>query len=132
MRLEHAWATRGRRSGGGTEPQPGSVGQPGDPLGPKPRRQRLQQVGHPPGRNDGDTLGPHQAPGDAGAVDSDDRADLDVGDAEDLFSEGCPGSWKPSKVSRRARRTSRQRMQISTVNSPSTLAKGPLVVPQNE
>lgn len=48
------------------------------------------------------------------------------------FSEGCPGSWKPGRVSRRARRTSRQGMQISTVNSPSTLAKGPLVVPQNE
>jgi hypothetical protein len=85
MRLGHAWATRGRRSGG-TELQPGSVGQAGDPLGPKPRRQRLQQVGHPPGRNDGDTLGPHQAPGDAGAVDSDDRGDLEVGDAEDLVS----------------------------------------------
>src|SRR4029450_3282509 len=35
------------RSGGGAEPQPGSVGQPDDSLGPKDRRQGLQQIGHP-------------------------------------------------------------------------------------
>ena len=36
-------------SGGGAEPQPGPVGQPGHPLGPKHRRQRPQQVRHPAG-----------------------------------------------------------------------------------
>jgi hypothetical protein len=41
-------------SGGGTEPQPGSVGQPRHSLGPKHRRQPLKHVGHPLGRDDGD------------------------------------------------------------------------------
>src|SRR4029450_8578952 len=72
------------RSGGGAEPQPGSVGQPDDSLGPKDRRQGLQQGGHPAGRDDRGPVGLDAAPGDAGPMHGDDRGDLDLGDAEDL------------------------------------------------
>jgi len=47
-------------------------------------------------------------------------------------SQGWPGSWKPSRVSGWAWRTSRHGMQISTVNSPSIWLKGPVKVPQKE
>ena len=72
------------RSGGGVEPHPGPVGQPGYPLRPKDGRQRTQQVGQPPGWYDGAPLGPQQPPGDAGAMDGHDGGDLNVGDPEDL------------------------------------------------
>lgn len=48
------------------------------------RRQRLQQAGQPPGRNDGDAGGLQQAPRDAGAMHGGDRGDLDLGDAQGL------------------------------------------------
>jgi hypothetical protein len=53
-----AWSTDlGGLSGGGAEPQPGPVGQPGHPLGSKDRRQGLQQVGHVAGGRDDDAVG---------------------------------------------------------------------------
>src|SRR3712207_5025450 len=63
-----AWAVafgayRNRLSGGGAEPQPGPVGQPGHPLRPEDGRQRTQQVGQPPGQDDGDPLGPERPQG---------------------------------------------------------------------
>ena len=47
-------------------------------------------------------------------------------------SLGWPGSWNPFRMSGWARRTSRQGMQISTVNRPSISLKGPVKVPQKE
>jgi hypothetical protein len=47
-------------------------------------------------------------------------------------SQGWPGSWKASSLSGWAWRTSRQGMQISTVNRPSISLKGPVKVPQKE
>jgi hypothetical protein len=46
-----------RQSGGGAKAQSGPVGQPGHPLGPKDRRQRLKDVRDPAGRHDGDPVG---------------------------------------------------------------------------
>jgi hypothetical protein len=67
-----------------SEAQPGSVSQPGHPFGPKDRRQRPQQAGHPSSRDDGNPVAVDAAPGDAGAVDGNDREHPDLGDAEDL------------------------------------------------
>ena len=47
-------------------------------------------------------------------------------------SKGWAGSWRPSRVSDRAWRTSRHGMQISTVNRPWISLKGPVKVPQKE
>ena len=74
--------------GGGAESKAGPVGQPGHPLGPKHRRQRLQQVGYPPSGDDRYAIGIHAAPRNAAAVDGHDRGDLDLGDAEDLVVVG--------------------------------------------
>jgi hypothetical protein len=53
-------------------------------------------------------------------------------EVDELELQGWPGSWKPSRGSGWARRTSRQGMQISTVNRPSISLKGPVKVPQKE
>jgi hypothetical protein len=52
--------------------------------GPSIAGSGLQQVGHPPGRDDGDPVSLEHAPGDGCAVDGDHHGDLDVGDAKDL------------------------------------------------
>jgi len=72
------------RLGSGAEAQPCPVGQPGHPLRPKNRRQRLEQVRDPTGSSDADAVDLEVAPGDPGAVHGNDRTDLDLGDAEDF------------------------------------------------
>ena len=52
--------------------------------GPSIAGSGLQQVGHPPDRDDGDPVSLEHAPGDGCAVDGDHHGDLDVGDAKDL------------------------------------------------
>jgi hypothetical protein len=55
-----------------------------------------------------------------------------LADFQPYCSQGWPGSWRPSRVSGWAWRTSRHGMQISTVNRPSIWLKGPVKVPQKE
>jgi hypothetical protein len=115
-----------RRSGGGVEPPSGSVGQPGHPLGPKDGRQGLQQVGQPPGRDDGDAVGLQHAPGDAGAMHGDDRGNLDLGDAEDLV--GLVGRPGPSTLLR-CGPISSSAVPYRLVGAPGLPKRLPLILP---
>jgi hypothetical protein len=87
-RASAARLVRACLSGQAVRRRGGSAAGPDRPAGPpalaKNGRQRTQQVGQPPGRDNADPVGPQQAPGDAGAVNGDHGSDLDVGDAEDL------------------------------------------------
>jgi DNA-binding PadR family transcriptional regulator len=58
--------------------------------------------------------------------------DASLADFQPYRSQGWPGSWRPSRVSGWAWRTSRHGMQISTVNRPSIWLKGPVKVAQKE
>jgi hypothetical protein len=60
------------------------------PLQPEDRRERLEQVGHPAGGDDGHAVDLKPAPGDVGAVDGHDGGDLDLGHPEDLVSLSFP------------------------------------------
>jgi hypothetical protein len=80
---------------------------PSSAPAPKDARQGLQQVGHPSGWHDGDAVGLKSSPGDAGAVDGDDRGNLEVGDAEDLVglvglpsdpAQGQTSRWRPCQT----------------------------------
>jgi hypothetical protein len=78
---------RAVRRRGGTAAGPDRPARPPAPAQGRAATQthtHTQQIGQPPGRDDGDPLGPQQAPGDAGALHGDDGGDLEIGDAEDL------------------------------------------------